>query len=210
MKTNLILNVTLTAAIAGVLWLGAANTAQAHPDYGCKSCHVPHNAHTDKSVPLWNPEHTTTTLTEMYASDTMDATATEVNGASKLCMSCHDGVGYTFRATSQHKIIGTLTTSHPISFVYDSALAALDGELVDPAGFAADPSMKDVLDASSRMQCTSCHDVHGTSVANPTNADGTPMTDSSGNTITEPNLRWPYNTPGYGVTATFCRNCHLK
>jgi hypothetical protein len=182
--------ILLAAAVIGVFWLGTATqVAQAHPDYGCSSCHVPHNAASDTAVPLWNPEHTTTTLTGNYSSPTMDATTGEVDGASKLCLSCHDGSLSKINGTEAQ--IHSLETAHPISFVYDTALATADGELVDPTTLASD-----ILDANAKMQCTSCHDVHATAAA-------------------APNLRWPYaNAFGAGGTvlnnAAFCRNCHLK
>jgi cytochrome c peroxidase len=69
---------------------------------------------------------------------------------------------------SDNKKFGSsaLANSHPISFVYDSALAAADGALKNPA----QPSTlgrtiaQDLLDANSKMQCNSCHDVHTSGV----------------------------------------------
>ena len=49
--------VTAIVAAMGLMWMGNMPTADAHPDYGCKSCHVPHNAYNDDAVPLWNPDH---------------------------------------------------------------------------------------------------------------------------------------------------------
>ena len=55
-----------------------------------------------------------------------------------------------------------LTNDHPISFIYDDALATLDGELNDPS---TSPSglgntiMEDLLD-NGRLECSSCHDPH--------------------------------------------------
>ena len=192
----------MVLAICLVTWGVAASTAQAHPDYGCNGCHVPHAAAADKSVPLWNPQHTTTTLTGKYTSDTMDATTSAPDGASKLCLSCHDG-SYD-HITTEHAFgsgngMGTLATNHPISFVYDSALASADGELVDPTTLA-----KDVLDANSKMQCTSCHDIHGTETGDVTDDPNT----AKDETVSSPNLRWNYY--GRAATASFCRNCHEK
>jgi hypothetical protein len=135
-------------------------------------------------VPIWNPDQMTTTLTDHYASPTMDATVGPVDGASKLCVSCHDG-----SQVSPEHTITTLQSVHPVSFVYDSALAAADGELVDPASLGPG-----VLDANGKMQCTSCHDMH-------TTATGSHY------------LRWAYDTGNGGMlvnNAAFCRNCHMK
>ncbi len=55
-----------------------------------------------------------------------------------------------------------LTGHHPISFVYDSALAAADGELFDPAVVASGlgGTIDDDLLFEGRLECSSCHDVH--------------------------------------------------
>jgi predicted CXXCH cytochrome family protein len=53
--------------------------------------------------------------------------------------------------------LGTdLSDDHPISFVFDGALATADGELKDPASLTA----KVRLDSTKQVQCTSCHDPH--------------------------------------------------
>jgi hypothetical protein len=187
--SRIILLVMAAAGIGLLLTTGRTDRAQAHPDYGCSSCHVPHNADADTSVPLWNPAQTITTLTGNYSSPTLDATVGAVDGASKLCLSCHDGTHSKIEGT--HTQIMSLEGTHPVSFVYDQALATADGELVDPTTLAPD-----ILDLNGKMQCTSCHDVHSTAAASP-------------------NLRWPYaNSFGAGGTvlnnAAFCRNCHLK
>jgi predicted CXXCH cytochrome family protein len=61
-----------------------------------------------------------------------------------------------------------LASSHPISFVYDSALAARDGALKDPsqASTLGRTIREDLLDPESKVQCGSCHDVHSSSVGN--------------------------------------------
>ena len=123
----------------------------------------------------------------------MDATASAPDGASKMCLSCHDG---TFTGVESEHVFGTapeagagsLTASHPVSFVYDQNLASTDGQLQNP-----DTLEPGVLDVNSKMQCTSCHEVHDNGLD------------------TEDALRWQYNSDlGSGVSATFCRHCHIK
>lgn len=179
----------LGVGLVGVMWVASsAPNAQAHPEYGCESCHVPHNAFDEDGVPLWNPDHSTQTLSGQYSSPTLDADVGVIDGASKLCLSCHDG---TYEHVDADHTIASLENSHPVSFVYDQTLATTDGELVDPTTLDAD-----ILDVNSKMQCTSCHDVHATFVA-------------------APNLRWVYENEfgANGVifnNAPFCRNCHNK
>lgn len=143
--------------------------ASAHSDLvGCDGCHVPHNAETLPGVPLWNGNETTTTFT-MYSSKTLQASLdAQPSGASRLCLSCHDGANPNFLwMTDEEKFgAGELANSHPISFVYDAGLATADGHLKNPT----QPSTlgrtiaEDLLDADGKMQCNSCHDVHTSGV----------------------------------------------
>jgi hypothetical protein len=146
----------------------AAWAAAAHSDHGCDGCHVPHNASAMPGVPLWNGHETTVTFT-MYSSPTFQGSAdNQPSGASRLCLSCHDGANPKYLWMSDTRKFGAdkLVTSHPISFVYDSSLATADGALKDPS----QPSTlgrtiaQDLLDGASKMQCTSCHDIHTTGV----------------------------------------------
>lgn len=148
----------------------------------CIVCHAPHG--TDGTgVPLWN-HHTTTAVFNTYTGYKFDAlpSITQPDGASKLCLSCHDGVsainqfggqsGTTLQGNTGSPvvmgyagdIIGTdLSVSHPISFVYNTALANLDGRLKDPS--TATTSLggtiaTDLLDINGKVQCPSCHEVH--------------------------------------------------
>jgi predicted CXXCH cytochrome family protein len=144
----------------------------------CLVCHTPHNA--DVSVtnaPLWNHETTIATFTT-YTSATMQATTGQPDASSKLCLSCHDGTvavdnfggeaGGTHFLTGRTLIGTNLSDDHPLSFVYDAALASADGGLYDPTntnsglGGTIDNDM--LIDR--KVQCASCHDVHnGSGVA---------------------------------------------
>lgn len=226
---------TLAAAFAVLAFVVASAQADSqstwdngfHSSRSCESCHVPHAAAGDNTqVPLWSPSHLTTTLTTGYSSPTMDATVGAPDGASALCLSCHDG-SYA-HVSADHSLgageaMGALINSHPVSFVYDAALVAADDELVDPSTLA-----DDVLDGQSKMQCTSCHDIHSTApfgkshkeqdfilvngVKTPvdTNNDGNLTNDLNTNSHDGHYLRWSYASSPAGTQAAFCRNCHLK
>jgi predicted CXXCH cytochrome family protein len=152
-------------------------------------CTVCHNAHTPGvGQPLWFHKLSTTTSYVMYdavQSETFDGAATvgQPTGTAILCLSCHDGtVGvdqYGWGAmyapadptyTVPHPQNGDLSHAHPISFVYDDALATADGFLVAPSatalnltafnGHVVSGSLEEVLLDRGQLQCSSCHDVH--------------------------------------------------
>ncbi|UCG55984.1 MAG: cytochrome c3 family protein [Phycisphaerales bacterium] len=183
MKWNKIPIVVLCLCVVMALPLLAAITGSSH-DFSsrswnstgeiCAPCHTPHDA--DISVagaPLWNHE-LTTQIFNLYSSPTFNAGSSigQPTGPSKLCLSCHDGtvaldnfggfVGGT-TAISPLLSLGTdLSSSHPISFTYDSALVANDKGLFDPATTASglgDTIANDML-YQDNVECSSCHDVH--------------------------------------------------
>jgi len=137
----------------------------------CIFCHAPHHARRDMPY-LWNRSDSTATYTP-YQSSTLHATVGQPTGASKLCLSCHDGtvaLGALLTRPSEVPFVGgirfvpegparlgtDLSDDHPVSFVYDSALAAINPELVDPLNLP--PHVK--LDKNKELQCTACHDPH--------------------------------------------------
>lgn len=97
------------------------------------------------------------------------------NGASKLCLSCHDGltalgvwngdvefvVSPGFMPTSG---IIDLTTSHPISFYYTSAIKdainALPSKTATYTMPTTVPLEVDSASGNTRVQCTICHEPH--------------------------------------------------
>jgi len=150
----------------------------------CLPCHTPHNAQSD-AAPLWNHELSTATY-NLYSSPSMQATVNQPTGASKLCLSCHDGTvavdsfggqsGTVFidAFNADANLETDLSNDHPISFVYDTALATSDGALFDPAtttvtigsgSFTRTGSIADVMLANNVLQCQSCHSVHNDFVA---------------------------------------------
>ncbi|MBU8870911.1 MAG: hypothetical protein KOO60_08645 [Gemmatimonadales bacterium] len=136
----------------------------------CVFCHTPHSASTEAQ--LWNRNSSAAGYTP-YTSSTLDALAGQPTGSSRLCLGCHDGTialgsvisestvitmagGVTVMPDGDTNLNVDLHDDHPFSFLYDAALAASDGQLIDPAVLPAET----VLDPSGEIQCTTCHDPH--------------------------------------------------
>lgn len=136
----------------------------------CLFCHTPHRA--TGAQPLWNHTLSDATYTP-YNSTTIKATVGQPSGASKLCLSCHDGTvalgmlnsrttpiemrsGITTLPAGTTRLGTDLSDDHPVSFTYDSALMTANGQLRDPGTL----NQKVKLDHNNQMQCTSCHDPH--------------------------------------------------
>ncbi|MBN2332505.1 MAG: cytochrome C [Deltaproteobacteria bacterium] len=137
----------------------------------CIFCHTPH--HASPTQPLWSRELSGASY-DLYASTTIKAQPGQPTGASRLCLSCHDGtvaLGLLHDAAVPITMAGGITTlpssrstnlqtdladDHPISFAYTAALAAVNGELRDPATLPA--AIK--LEEGSQLQCTACHNPH--------------------------------------------------
>ena len=137
----------------------------------CIYCHAPHRARTTSGV-LWNREDSTSTYMQ-YQSSSLQAVIGQPTGASKLCLSCHDGTialgklvsrqieipfagGIRFLPEGDTKLGTDLSDDHPVSFVYDESLAIENGELASPSTLTN--AVK--LDQSGELQCTACHDPH--------------------------------------------------
>ena len=133
----------------------------------CVFCHTPHNANPTRA--LWNRELPGTTYT-LYQSSTLEAAINQPTGTSRLCLSCHDGIlalgnlrvppkgsHFTLGPLTGKAALGTdLSDDHPISFVYDSALALRRGQLADP--LTLPQAIR--LDDTKQLQCTTCHNPH--------------------------------------------------
>jgi predicted CXXCH cytochrome family protein len=139
----------------------------------CIFCHTPHNATPIR--PLWNRELPLSTY-NIYSSNALDALPGQPTGASKMCLSCHDGTIALGSVVSDDQVIqmaGGITTlppgssnlgtdlsdDHPISFRFDSALAFKDAKLVNPEALPDEIR----LDGNQEVQCTTCHDAHDNS-----------------------------------------------
>jgi predicted CXXCH cytochrome family protein len=127
----------------------------------CSFCHAPHTAAPARA--MWSGT-TGGRSYKLYDSSTLKATLDQPTGASRVCLSCHDGTialndaAARPRATSAAApSLGTdLSDDHPISFTYDSRLSTLKRELVDPSRLPSTTR----LDPEQQLQCTTCHDPH--------------------------------------------------
>lgn len=146
----------------------------------CKFCHIPHNAVVPQ--PLWG--HTLSDaqyrVPEITSPSGGREPAPQPGGASRLCLSCHDGtvalgdlggrapivMAGSQRLTPERPgYLGTdLTGSHPVSFVVPDSAGMTDPTGEEDMGLRpleailSDPDVR--LDAEGRMQCTTCHDPH--------------------------------------------------
>lgn len=159
----------------------------------CIFCHTPHNANSEKGTPLWNRAFSTVTF-DRYTSTTMriyrDATTRaaaqyeatwQPDGASKLCLSCHDGVSNLGAVLSGNggnpismqgsNVINTIAAftsdkmkkgHHPVSFVYDATvLTNIQAGGGTKSSYTLPTLVPEVkLDKNKKMQCTSCHNPH--------------------------------------------------
>lgn len=170
----------------------------------CIFCHTPHGA--TVGTTLWNrPDPRGANAFVLYDSGSpntlviddpsvtndsqYEVSANYPNGASRLCLSCHDGVVgigevNTGDIPPTDSIVTTLvtaldpdmaidlSTSHPISFVYNATVLGFISAAKAPFNDYQLPSGTTAvkLDGLNRMQCTTCHDPH-----NDSKEDGRPM-----------------------------------
>lgn len=197
----------------------------------CIFCHTPHSARQTRA--LWNQALPGTTY-KLYASSTLEATLNQPTGASRLCLSCHDGTlalgslrvpprsgPVALPPLTGRASLGTdLSDDHPISFTYDSALALKQGQLADPASLAKAVR----LDDTKQLQCTACHDPHEdrfrkflrvddrfaalcTACHRDRNWTGSTHAMSPATWNGAGSNPWP-NSPYTRVTENGCENCH--
>jgi hypothetical protein len=171
---------TVQPAVAGSI-MGSAHDFTAYNWSGgqvCIACHNPQNANTSVTVaPQWNHTLSSQTYT-LYATTSLKANIGQPGMRSKLCLSCHDGtvaVDSFGGVTGSQYIrninnIGTaLKDDHPIGFLYDTALANLNGTLFDPStksvtigsgGTTQTGTIASLMLYGGQLECSSCHDVH--------------------------------------------------
>lgn len=174
-----ILLTAVAAAAPGGTIVGSVHDFHASGYTGsdiCVVCHTPHQAAGDVAAPLWNRTANPRAF-QLYRSERAPAGG-RPNGPSKLCLSCHDGtvavdsfggVAQADYGTSSNGAF--LGKDHPVSLVYDGALASRDTGLHDPGAMvvtvgegddAMTGTIRDVMLFAGELQCSSCHDVHDT------------------------------------------------
>ena len=131
----------------------------------CVPCHTPHNAASYAAGPLWNHQMQTTTFTR-------NGVVVDLSPASKLCMSCHDGVtavgNYGGKTDDDHLITGdaaigtTLDNDHPMGVAYPTS----GGHGYYEEGDAEWDGVLARLDENGTVQCGSCHTTHSAGTRN--------------------------------------------
>jgi predicted CXXCH cytochrome family protein len=173
----IVFTLIFNVAIAGIadtkhnLAISGSGPIRAVSEQGiCIFCHIPHSSRPGTS--RWNRNIRTGYYTP-YTSSTAKSTAGQPNGASVLCLSCHDGtialgdvanrdfpismLGGITTLPNGPSVLGTdLSDDHPISIRYTSRLASQQGGLADPSLLVG--TVK--LDSNGWLQCTACHDAH--------------------------------------------------
>ena len=156
----------------------------------CVFCHTPHKALSQSMLWNHNPGQTTFNL---YTSPTMKSTPVQPTAYSLRCLSCHDGsvaidalnnvggrqpvpqmmaIGDVYYPGSPYGSgganiggnyagnanVNNLSDDHPVSMLYDNNVFTLaSGNLKDPSTLPGLPLFQ------SRVECSTCHDVHNNS-----------------------------------------------
>ncbi len=137
----------------------------------CIFCHTTHTRGNNNG-PLWNREKSNVEYI-VYDSSTLYSTIDQPDGATKLCLSCHDGniaMGQVIKGPKKLSVNNSesgripknrysnlgrnISDDHPVSFNANYAVSAKP-ELLHP--HAGDPVG---YDSFGKIQCTSCHDPH--------------------------------------------------
>jgi len=154
-----------------------ALTSGAHKGLLCTDCHASSAGQPaeglgqEKPVLVWSTRYTAGGLPpfRLYSSKTFDALGTDISqpdGSSRACVGCHASSDKIQRPENKFGP-EDMALTHPVCFTYDSGLAmrarraGLRDPLIAPSGLG-NTIARDLLDSNGKMQCSSCHDAHGT------------------------------------------------
>ena len=144
----------------------------------CATCHTPHNAGGATSGPLWDHDESAVASYGLYTSPTgtLDGTPNQPAGASKLCLSCHDGTvaldafggntispGTLMGAVNVNADFGTdLSDDHPISIDYsaDTSMVPIGTSVTIGETTSQTGTLGALMVPDGTVECASCHDVH--------------------------------------------------
>jgi hypothetical protein len=198
----------------------------------CGPCHMAHGSDpANQLIPLWS--HETINATWLLFSSPYLTPMGQPDGASKACLSCHDGTiaynqlkgqvpdGQPSLLVQGDYVIGNvngnhdLRGAHPISFSYVAAVnlsptnsLKLPSEALTTTLPAGNNLINQTVQAAflnnGKVQCTSCHDVHR-------------QKGDSGLSSNKPINAQPHNPllVAYGLAqdgtgSALCRSCHNK
>jgi len=180
-----------------------ALTTGAHKGLLCSDCHASSAVQVtqglERLVLAWNPAYAAGNLPlfRVYSSGTFDALGTDISqpdGSSRVCVGCHAD-GRKFTRPELRFGPEDLARTHPVSFTYNGGLAmrarraGLNDPNMTPSGLG-NTIAKDLLDSSGKMQCSSCHEAHGSGRG--------------------PKLMRFYYDKTTAAGSNFCRTCHNK
>ncbi len=121
------------------------------------------------------PHKHTSSYGQTHSPTMEEKVSSQPDGMSKICLSCHDGIvapdayGGNTCGTAilfDKDLIGTFpSNNHPISFIYNTALATKNKDLYDPSTkLSGVTGSTETINTDmlflNRMECASCHDVH--------------------------------------------------
>lgn len=201
-------------------------------------CIFCHTSHIDRvSAPLWNREEGAPVYT-LYTSSTMQSLPGQPDGASKLCLSCHDGTIALGKVRSRSGQFNMLNAA--LGKIPPGRSSNLGSDLSDDHPISIEPSMavsaspelnhplhgdKVKYDKNGKLQCTTCHDPHndmnqyflvkanhGAGICKtchqPAGFNGLSIHDTSPNTWNNQNSDPWPHTRFTNVTDNSCMNCH--